>query len=316
MCKQLVSLTIVVPCFNEEEMLPISIPKFMGILKDLIKNELITDSSKILFVDDGSKDKTWSIIQEFHQKDQCINGLKLSRNFGHQNALLSGLMSIDTDISISIDADLQDDPSVIKKMIEAYYEGAEIVFGVRDDRSSDSFSKRFFAQNYYKVMNKMGVDLIQDHADFRLMSKKALKVLGDFKEVNLFLRGIIPVIGFKTKKIYYARLAREAGETKYNIKKMLELAVNGITSFSVVPLIFIIWIGVFISILSGLMGLWALIVKFFIGGTVEGWTSIVVPMYFLGGIQLFTLGIIGVYIAKVYMEVKARPRYIIEEILS
>ncbi|MEX5288418.1 MULTISPECIES: glycosyltransferase family 2 protein [Acinetobacter] len=316
MCKKLVSLTIVVPCFNEEEMLPISIPKFMGILKDLIKNELITESSKILFIDDGSKDKTWSIIQQFHQKDQCINGLKLSRNFGHQNALLSGLMSIDTDISISIDADLQDDPSVIKKMIEAYYEGAEIVFGVRDDRSSDSFSKRFFAQNYYKVMNKMGVDLIQDHADFRLMSKKALKVLGDFKEVNLFLRGIIPVIGFKTKKIYYARLAREAGETKYNIKKMLELAINGITSFSVVPLIFIIWIGIFISILSGLMGLWALIVKFFIGGTVEGWTSIVVPMYFLGGIQLFTLGIIGVYIAKVYMEVKARPRYIIEEILS
>lgn len=316
MCKQLVSLTIVVPCFNEEEMLPISIPKFMGTLKDLIKNELITESSKILFIDDGSKDKTWSIIQQFHQKDQCINGLKLSRNFGHQNALLSGLMSIDTDISISIDADLQDDPSVIKKMIEAYYEGAEIVFGVRDDRSSDSFSKRFFAQNYYKVMNKMGVDLIQDHADFRLMSKKVLKVLGDFKEVNLFLRGIIPVIGFKTKKIYYARLAREAGETKYNIKKMLELAINGITSFSVVPLIFIIWIGIFISILSGLMGLWALIVRFFIGGTVEGWTSIVVPMYFLGGIQLFTLGIIGVYIAKVYMEVKARPRYIIEEILS
>lgn len=313
MCKQLVSLTIVVPCFNEEEMLPISIPKFMGILKDLIKNELITESSKILFIDDGSKDKTWSIIQQFHQKYQCINGLKLSRNFGHQNALLSGLMSIDTDISISIDADLQDDPSVIKKMIEAYYEGAEIVFGVRDDRSSDSFSKRFFAQNYYKVMNKMGVDLIQDHADFRLMSKKALKVLGDFKEVNLFLRGIIPVIGFKTKKIYYARLAREAGETKYNIKKMLELAINGITSFSVVPLIFIIWIGIFISILSGLMGLWALIVKFFIGGTVEGWTSIVVPMYFLGGIQLFTLGIIGIYISKVYLEVKARPRFIVED---
>lgn len=313
MCKQLVSLTIVVPCFNEEEMLPISIPKFMGILKDLIKNELITESSKILFIDDGSKDKTWSIIQQFHQKDQCINGLKLSRNFGHQNALLSGLMRIDTDISISIDADLQDDPSVIKKMIEAYYEGAEIVFGVRDDRSSDSFSKRFFAQNYYKVMNKMGVDLIQDHADFRLMSKKALKVLGDFKEVNLFLRGIIPVIGFKTKKIYYARLAREAGETKYNIKKMLELAINGITSFSVLPLIFIIWIGIFISILSGLMGLWALIVKFFIGGTVEGWTSIVVPMYFLGGIQLFTLGIIGIYISKVYLEVKARPRFIVED---
>lgn len=313
MCKQLVSLTIVVPCFNEEEMLPISIPKFMGILKDLIKNELITESSKILFIDDGSKDKTWSIIQQFHQKYQCINGLKLSRNFGHQNALLSGLMSIDTDISISIDADLQDDPSVIKKMIEAYYEGAEIVFGVRDDRSSDSFSKRFFAQNYYKVMNKMGVDLIQDHADFRLMSKKALKVLGDFKEVNLFLRGIIPVIGFKTKKIYYARLAREAGETKYNIKKMLELAINGITSFSVLPLIFIIWIGIFISILSGLMGLWALIVKFFIGGTVEGWTSIVVPMYFLGGIQLFTLGIIGIYISKVYLEVKARPRFIVED---
>lgn len=313
---ELATLTIVVPCFNEEDMLPISIPKFIGILRKLINNELITDESKILFVDDGSRDTTWNIIQQFHQVDKHVTGLKLSKNFGHQNALLAGLMSIDTDISISIDADLQDDPSVIKKMIEAYYGGAEVVFGVRDDRSSDSFAKRFFAQNYYKVMSKFGVDLIEDHADFRLMSKKALNILRDFKEVNLFLRGLIPIIGFKTQKIYYARLAREAGETKYNIKKMLELAMNGITSFSVIPLIFIIWIGIFISILSGVMGIWALVVKFFIGGTVEGWTSIVVPMYFLGGVQLFTLGIIGIYIAKVYMEVKARPRYIIEEILS
>lgn len=312
MCN-LVALTMVVPCFNEEDMLPISIPKFIGILQDLIDNQLITKDSKILFVDDGSKDKTWNIIQQFYQADKHVTGLKLSKNFGHQNALLAGLMSIDTDISISIDADLQDDPSVIKKMIEAYYGGAEVVFGVRDDRSSDSFAKRFFAQNYYKVMSKLGVDLIEDHADFRLMSKKALNVLRDFKEVNLFLRGLIPIIGFKTQKIYYSRLAREAGETKYNIKKMLELAMNGITSFSVLPLIFIIWIGIFISILSGVMGIWALVVKFFIGGTVEGWTSIVVPMYFLGGVQLFTLGIIGIYISKVYLEVKARPRYIIED---
>lgn len=312
MCN-LVALTMVVPCFNEEDMLPISIPKFIGIFQELIDNQLITNDSKILFVDDGSKDKTWNIIQQFHHADKHVTGLKLSKNFGHQNALLAGLMSIDTDISISIDADLQDDPSVIKKMIEAYYGGAEVVFGVRDDRSSDSFAKRFFAQNYYKVMSKLGVDLIEDHADFRLMSKKALNVLRDFKEVNLFLRGLIPIIGFKTQKIYYARLAREAGETKYNIKKMLELAMNGITSFSVLPLIFIIWIGIFISILSGVMGIWALVVKFFIGGTVEGWTSIVVPMYFLGGVQLFTLGIIGIYISKVYLEVKARPRYIIED---
>ncbi|WP_312158830.1 glycosyltransferase family 2 protein [Acinetobacter sp.] len=312
MCN-LVALTMVVPCFNEEDMLPISIPKFIGILQELIDNQLITKDSKILFVDDGSKDKTWNIIQQFHQTHKHVTGLKLSKNFGHQNALLAGLMSIDTDISISIDADLQDDPSVIKKMIEAYYGGAEVVFGVRDDRSSDSFAKRFFAQNYYKVMSRLGVDLIEDHADFRLMSKKALNVLRDFKEVNLFLRGLIPIIGFKTQKIYYARLAREAGETKYNIKKMLELAMNGITSFSVLPLIFIIWIGIFISILSGVMGIWALVVKFFIGGTVEGWTSIVVPMYFLGGVQLFTLGIIGIYISKVYLEVKARPRYIIED---
>lgn len=311
--RNLVALTMVVPCFNEEDMLPISIPKFIGILQDLIDNELITSDSKILFVDDGSKDQTWNIIQQFHGTNKHVTGLKLSKNFGHQNALLAGLMSIETEISISIDADLQDDPSVIKKMIEAYYEGAEVVFGVRDDRSSDSFAKRFFAQNYYKVMSKLGVDLIEDHADFRLMSKKSLSVLRDFKEVNLFLRGLIPIIGFKTKKIYYARLAREVGETKYNIRKMLELALNGITSFSVVPLIFIIWIGIFISILSGVMGIWALIVKFFIGGTVEGWTSIVVPMYFLGGIQLFTLGIIGIYISKVYLEVKARPRYIVED---
>lgn len=311
--RNLVALTMVIPCFNEEDMLPISIPKFIGILQDLIDSGLITSVSKILFVDDGSKDQTWNIIQQFHETNRHVTGLKLSRNFGHQNALLAGLMSIETEISISMDADLQDDPTVIQKMIEAYYEGAEVVFGVRDDRSSDSFAKRFFAQNYYKVMSKLGVDLIEDHADFRLMSKKSLSVLSDFKEVNLFLRGLIPIIGFKTKKIYYARLAREVGETKYNIRKMLELALNGITSFSVVPLIFIIWIGFFISILSGVMGIWALIVKFFIGGTVEGWTSIVVPMYFLGGIQLFTLGIIGIYIAKVYMEVKARPRYIIED---
>ena len=309
----LASLTIVIPCFNEEDMLPISIPKFIIILENLIEQKLVTDDSKILFVDDGSKDQTWKIIQKYNEENHKIKGLKLSRNFGHQNALLSGLMNIDTEISISIDADLQDDPKVIQKMIEAYYKGAEIVFGVRNDRSADSFFKRFFAQNYYKIMNKMGVDLIQDHADFRLMSKKVLNVLGGFKEVNLFLRGIVPVIGFKTQKIFYARLEREAGETKYNIKKMLALAINGITSFSVMPLILIIWIGVLISILSGLMGIWALFVKFFIGGTVEGWTSIVVPLYFLGGIQLLTLGIIGIYIAKVYMEVKARPRFIIED---
>ncbi|MGS0706578.1 glycosyltransferase family 2 protein [Acinetobacter sp. ANC 3781] len=309
----LASLTIVIPCFNEEDMLPISIPKFIIILENLIEQKLVTDDSKILFVDDGSKDQTWKIIQKYNEENHKIKGLKLSRNFGHQNALLSGLMNIDTEISISIDADLQDDPKVIQKMIEAYYKGAEIVFGVRNDRSADSFFKRFFAQNYYKIMNTMGVDLIQDHADFRLMSKKVLNVLGGFKEVNLFLRGIVPVIGFKTQKIFYARLEREAGETKYNIKKMLALAINGITSFSVMPLILIIWIGVLISILSGLMGIWALFVKFFIGGTVEGWTSIVVPLYFLGGIQLLTLGIIGIYIAKVYMEVKARPRFIIED---
>lgn len=313
MSNNLVSLTLVVPCFNEEDMLLISIPKFIAILKDLIECHSISKNSKILFIDDGSKDKTWNIINQYHVSNKEVEGLKLSRNFGHQNALLAGLMNAKTDITISIDADLQDDPSVIKKMIDAYYEGAEIVFGVRNDRSSDSFFKRFFAQNYYKLMNKMGVEIIEDHADFRLMSKKALHVLGSFKEVNLFLRGIIPIIGFKTKKIYYTRLNREVGKTKYNIKKMLNLALNGVTSFSIVPLIFIIWVGVLISLVSGLLGLWALAVKFFIGGTVQGWTSVVVPMYFLGGIQLFTLGIIGIYISKVYLEVKSRPRFIIED---
>lgn len=309
----LATLTIVVPCFNEEEMLPISIPKFLLILEDLICKKLIDDNSKLLFIDDGSKDKTWEIILNYHQYNFKVKGIKLSRNFGHQNALLAGLMKVDTDIAISIDADLQDDPSVIYKMIEQYYEGSQIVFGVRNDRSTDSWAKKFFAQSYYKVLRKMGVDIIEDHADFRLMSKKALNTLGDFKEVNLFLRGIIPVLGYKTSKVYYARLERTAGETKYNLKKMIELALNGVTSFSVIPLMLIVWIGVFISIISGVMGLWALITKFFIGGTVHGWASIVVPMYFLGGIQLLTLGIIGIYISKVYLEVKSRPKFIIED---
>ncbi|MFW1857066.1 glycosyltransferase family 2 protein [Acinetobacter defluvii] len=310
---ELVKLTLVVPCYNEQDMLPISIPKFIGILDELKKSQVIKDNSKVLFIDDGSNDETWNIITQFHQLNSSVVGLKLTRNFGHQNALLAGLMNVDSDITVSIDADLQDDPSIIKKMIHAYYEGSEIVFGIRNDRTSDSFSKKFFAQSYYKILNKMGVNIIEDHADFRLMSKKALTTLADFKEVNLFLRGIIPIIGYKTSRVYYARLAREAGETKYNLKKMLELALNGVTSFSIVPLIFIVWIGLFISILSGIMGLWALIIKFFIGGTVHGWASIVVPMYFLGGIQLLTLGIIGIYISKVYLEVKARPRFIIED---
>lgn len=311
--KELATLTIVVPCFNEEEMLPISVPKFILILEDLIQKQLIAKESKILFIDDGSIDNTWDLITSYNHENSYVAGLKLSRNFGHQNALLAGLMQINTTISISIDADLQDDPQVIQQMIQAYYQGAEVVFGIRDDRSTDSFAKKFFAQSYYKVLNKMGVDIIEDHADFRLMSRKALGTLADFKEVNLFLRGIIPIIGYKTARVYYARLAREAGETKYNIRKMVELALNGVTSFSVVPLIFIIWIGIIISIISGLLGIWALVVKFFIGGTIQGWASIVVPMYFLGGIQLLTLGIIGVYVSKVYLEVKARPRYIIED---
>lgn len=313
MLKQLASLTLVVPCYNEEEILPISIIKFVSILNDLIRLELVNYESKILFIDDGSRDKTWQLIEKYCNEYNCINGLKLSRNFGHQNALLAGLMSCDTDITVSIDADLQDDPQVIKDMIDAYYNGSEIVFGVRSDRSSDSFSKRFFAQSFYKVMNKMGLDLIEDHADFRLMSKKSLNALGDYKEINLFLRGLIPTLGFKTKKVFYVRLAREAGVSKYNLKKMLALALNGVTAFSVVPLIFIIWVGIFISLISGLFGVWALIEKFFIGGAIQGWTSIVVPMFFLGGIQLFTLGIIGIYISKVYLEVKSRPRYIIED---
>lgn len=311
--ENLATLSLVVPCFNEEDMLLISIPKFIHILNNLIGKELISKDSEILFIDDGSKDKTWEIISDYHSKNKYIKGLKLSRNFGHQNALLSGLMNVSTDISISIDADLQDDPIVIEEMVKSYYQGYEIVYGVRASRETDSFAKRFFAQSYYKVLTKMGVDIIEDHADFRLMSKKALQTLADFKEVNLFLRGIIPVLGFKTKKVYYSRLSRQAGQTKYNIKKMLQLALNGITSFSVFPLVMIVWLGFLISLVSGLFGLWALFVKFFIGGAVQGWTSIVVPIYFLGGIQLLTLGIIGIYVSKVYLEVKARPRYILEE---
>jgi len=307
------TLTIVVPCYNEEAILRNSAEKLSVVLTDLRERQLIAESSQILFVDDGSKDSTWNIIHELACGHACFNGLKLSRNFGHQPALLAGLMSVTTDITISLDADLQDDISVIKDMVEAYYDGCDIVYGVRKSRGVDTVGKRVTAQLYYKLLRHMGVDILEDHADFRLMSYRSLRALESFHEVNLFLRGIVPLLGFRSRIVTYERKERLAGETKYSLPKMLGLALNGIVAFSSVPLRLIAWMGAFVSMAAVLFTIWAIAIKIFGVGTVPGWASTVVPIYFLGGVQLLSLGIIGAYLSRMYDETKARPRYIIAD---
>ena len=306
-------LAIVVPCYNEEEVLETTNEELVRVLKDLIDKNKVSDDSYIMYVNDGSKDSTWNKILEAYNDTKLVRGLNLAGNKGHQNALYAGLMYAkeDADMSISIDADLQDDTKVIEEMVDKYNQGIDIVYGVRNDRSSDSFFKRFTAQSFYRVMNMLGAKSVYNHADFRLMSKRAMDELALYKETHLFLRGIMPELGFKTDCVYYSRKERMAGESKYPLKKMLSFAFNGITSFSVKPLTMILWLGftaIFISIAAIIYSL----VRHFQGATITGWTSLFASIWFIGGVQLICVGVIGQYVGKTFMEVKERPRYYIE----
>ncbi len=306
-------LTIVLPSYNEEEVLHETSSRLLALYKKLISDKKIDDNSRICFVDDGSKDNTWEIIQELSQKHLHVSGIKLSRNRGHQNALLAGLFSVEGDIIISIDADLQDDINIIEDMIDSYNSGNDIVYAVRKERATDTAFKRATAEGFYKLMHLMGVDIVFNHADYRLMSRRAIEHLKEFKEVNLFLRAMIPLVGFKSDNVYYDRAERFAGESKYPLKKMLSFAWDGITSFSVMPLRLITAMGFLIFLVTIAMSVWVLWIKLFSQEAVPGWASTVLPIYFIGGIQLFSIGIVGEYIGKIYMETKERPRFIIEK---
>lgn len=307
-------LYIVVPCYNEEQVLPITSELFLKKLRALHQGWKISSESRILFVDDGSKDSTWQIICDLAKQDRHFKGIRQSRNRGHQNAVLAGLMEAKDlcDITISIDCDGQDDLDAMDAMVDAYHDGCEIVYGVRSDRKNDSFFKRFTAQWYYKFLKFMGVDAVYNHADYRLVSSRALKEFANFKEVNLFLRGMFPLVGFKNSSVYYERRKRMAGKSHYPLKKMLSLAFEGITSLSVTPLHVITGIGCFIALLSFIGVIWSVAVALS-GNSVPGWASMTCIICLLGGVQLTCLGILGEYIGKIYMEVKQRPRYIISE---
>ncbi|PKR86216.1 glycosyltransferase family 2 protein [Heyndrickxia camelliae] len=306
-------LTIVVPCYNEEEVLHETTKQLSEVILQLIKENLITDKSKILFVDDGSRDRTWSIIEELNGVHPYVTGLKLAHNVGHQKALLAGLeiAGKNSNCVISIDADLQDDISVIREFILKYHEGYEIVYGVRKSRETDTFFKRATAQGFYRFMQMMGVNVVYNHADYRLMSKRALEELSRYKEQNLFLRGIVSLIGLKTTEVYYDRKERFAGESKYPLKKMLSFAFEGITSFSIAPIRLITLIGFLSFLFSICVGIYALVIKF-MGHANTGWTSLMVSIWFLGGLLLMSVGLIGEYIGKIYEETKGRPRFAIE----
>lgn len=310
-------LYVVIPCYNEELVLKITTKELTTKFNNLIKENKISKDSKILYVDDGSKDNTWDLIEKIHKRNNLVCGVKLSRNKGHQNALLAGLMTAKkyADITISMDADLQDDIGVIDKMLEEYANGSEIVYGVRSSRAKDTWFKRFMAESFYKVMRLMGVDIVFNHADCRLMSKKTLEVLAQYEEVNLFLRGVVPQIGFKTSIAYYERNVRVAGESKYPLKKQIKFAIDGITSFSIVPLRMISFLGLLMFLCSCIMLIYSVVVKI-LEHTVPGWTFIVVSIWLVAGVQLLSLGIIGEYIGKIYNETKKRPKYIIEKELK
>lgn len=310
-------LYVVVPCYNEEEVLTETTRQLNEKMLYLIEEKRISKKSKVMYVDDGSKDKTWELIKKVNEENDLFTGISLSRNRGHQNALLAGLMTAKekADVVISMDADLQDDINAIDKMLEKYQEGNDIVYGVRSSRKKDSFFKRFTAESFYKVMNTLGAECVYNHADYRLTSKRVLEELSDFQEVNLYLRGLFPLVGFKSTNVYYERKERYAGKTKYPLKKMLNFAWDGITSFSVKPLRLICSIGFVILFVSIAIILYSLIRKI-TGNTVSGWTFLSISIWFIGGLQMICIGIIGEYIGKIYSEVKARPRYIILEDLS
>ena len=307
---------LVIPCYNEQEVLPETSRQLEEIMRGLIKKDKISDKSKIAFVNDGSKDNTWNIITDLHEKNPMFTGINLAHNKGHQNALLAGLMTAKdyADAAISLDADLQDDVGVIEQFIDKFNEGKDVVYGVRSTRATDTVFKRSTAHAFYKLMKVMGADTLQDHADYRLMSKRALEGLAKYKEVNLFLRGIVPMIGYETDVVYYERHERFAGESKYPLKKMLSFAVDGITSCSVKPIRMITSLGTLVFTVSIVMLIYFLIV-WLLGHTVQGWTTIVISLWGIGGLILLSLGIIEEYVGKIYMEVKERPRFIIEKLL-
>lgn len=308
---------LVVPCYNEEKMLPITQKALSELMNDMISREKISQKSRMVFVDDGSKDNTWQIIEQYCASDPLVKGIKLSRNKGHQNALLAGLMTVksECDAAISLDADLQDDIGAIEKMITEYENGCEIVFGVRSKREKDTLFKRATARGFYRIMRFMGADIIYDHADYRLMSRRALDELENFKEVNLFLRGIVPMIGFKTGTVLYERGVRTQGESKYPLKKMIAFAVDGITSLSIKPIRFITFLGLFILLASAAILIYSL-VRHFMGHTVWGWTSLMVSIWAIGGLQLFAIGVVGEYVGKIYLETKARPKFIVDKYIG
>lgn len=310
-------LYLVIPCYNEEAVLHETAKQLLAKMNSMFERDMISRDSKIMFVNDGSKDRTWEIIEELHASNPIYSGVKLSRNKGHQNALLAGLMTAKekADMMISLDADLQDDVDVIDQMVEKYYEGNDVVYGVRSARKTDTFFKKFTAESFYKLLKSMGVEIVYNHADYRLMSKRAVEGLAQFREVNLFLRGIVPLIGYKSEVVTYERHERFAGESKYPLKKMLAFATDGITSFSIKPIRFITTCGILIFGISILMLIYFLAVHF-MGRTVAGWTSMIVSIWAIGGLQLLAIGIVGEYIGKIYLETKDRPKYIIETVLD
>ncbi len=310
-------LYLVIPCYNEEEVLPETSKRLLEKYEKLIGDGVIDSESKICFVNDGSKDRTWEIIEQLNAENKIFRGIKLSRNKGHQNALMAGLMTVkdECDAAISLDADLQDDIDAIDRMVEKYAEGYDVVYGVRSSRKKDTVFKRATAQGFYKFMKAMGVEIIYNHADYRLMSKRALDALSEFEEVNLFLRGIVPLIGYKSATVEYERGERFAGESKYPLKKMLSFAFEGITSMSIKPIRMICVLGVLVFCVSIGILIYSLI-RHFTGNTVWGWTSLAVSVWAIGGLQLLAIGIIGEYIGKVYLETKHRPKYIVEKYLK
>lgn len=307
-------LYIVVPCYNEEKVLPLTNTLFTEKLSSLIEQKRISEKSRVLFVNDGSKDKTWEIIHDLSKEHPLIEGLCLSRNRGHQNALLAGLMTAKdiSDITISIDCDGQDDINAMDAMITEYEDGSDVVYGVRSKRTTDTWFKRTTAESFYHIMNALGAEVVFNHADYRLLSRRALEGLAEFKEVNLFLRGLVPLVGFRSSSVYYERAERLAGESHYPLKKMLSFAFDGITSLSVKPLKLITWLGFFFSIFS-FIAVIVIVVQHFMGYTVDGWSSTLCAIFFMGGVQLLCLGVIGEYIGKIYNESKSRPRFIISE---
>jgi glycosyltransferase involved in cell wall biosynthesis len=305
-------LAIVVPCFNEEEALPATAKALGELLAGLRASQLVSMSSYVCFVDDGSRDATWREISRLADVSPDFRGLRLSRNFGHQGAVLGGMLECDADIVVTIDADLQDDERCIDDMVKEYRKGCEVVLGVRSSRSTDTVLKRFTAQLYYRLLARLGVRVVFNHADYRLLSRRAVDLLREYTEANLYLRGVIPLLGLRSSIVQYARRERVAGESKYPLRKMLALAWDGVTSFSVSPLRLVSGLGVLISVAAQLVTFWAFFVRFLGKGVVPGWASTVVPIYFLGGVQILCLGIIGEYVGKIYMETKRRPRYHIE----